>query len=67
MTKKYLNGSTDLLAKAMRQVFSERMEESREGMKDDLDEGLDKLRDALGDRIDTTNENMQADSSVSCP
>ena len=49
------NGSVDILAGAMRTVFSELLDESREKTQEDL-KGVE---ERLGKRIDTTNENMQ--------
>ena len=51
-----LNGSVDLLAGAMRQVFQECMETTRGVVKQDI-EGMEQR---LTERIDTTNANMQA-------
>ena len=61
--KKKLNGSVDLLAKSMRDVFSEAMEAVHGAVKKDMDamEGrLNERIDGVERRIDTTNENMQA-------
>ena len=57
MTKKALNGSTDLLAKAMRTVFSEAVE----GAVEPLRESLDEVRENMATKadLDTTNENVQ--------
>ena len=62
-----LNGSVDLLVKAMRDVFSESMQNLREGIKVDVKKGNDDLineiirvKESLAKQIDTTNENMQA-------
>ena len=69
-TKNKLNGGIELLAKAMRQVFDENMEATREAVKGDLsdmegrlNEHIDERVDHLDKRIDTTNENMQAQFS----
>ncbi len=58
-----LNGSVDILAKAMREVFTEAVE----GAVDPLTTEVKALRTEVGDmegrlndRIDTTNENMAA-------
>jgi len=58
-----MNGSLDLLASAMRDVFSEAMISVRNGMKADLKdmEGRLNLRiDETNARIGTTNQNMAA-------
>jgi len=61
--KKGLNGSVDLLATAMRDVFKEAVE----GAVEPIESQVKALRTDMGDmearlnqRIDTTNENMQA-------
>lgn len=53
--RRNLNGSVDLLAQAMRAVFQECMESTREGVKEDMSD----MESRLSDRIDTTNQNMQ--------
>ena len=62
-----LNGSVDLLARSLRDVFGEAMTDVRNGMKADLkamETGLRKdmkeMEERLNTRIDTTNENMAA-------
>ena len=59
MAKKNLNGSTDLLAKAMRKVFIEAVEGAVEPLREDLGEGSDGL-ESLEKELKTTNENVQA-------
>ena len=49
-------GKVDILARAMADVFQECMERTRVSAKQDLGEAME----VLGERIDTTNENMQA-------
>lgn len=56
MTKKSLNGSTNLLAKAMRQVFSEAIE----GAVEPLCEGLDEVRTDIKKGLKETNEKIDA-------
>ena len=69
--KKYMNGSVDILAKAMKAVFQEGMDATREAVKGDIDglrtdikQDMDSMEERLKDntkqQIDTTNENMQA-------
>ena len=74
MKQKKLNGSADLLANAIRQVFEEATENGRAAIKEDLQEVKDDMHeieknlsskiDNLDRKIDTTNkttnENMQA-------
>ena len=55
MNKK-LNGSVELLAKAMRQVFTEAVQEGLEPVRGDI-EGL---RKEVHDGLETTNKNVQA-------
>ena len=62
-----LNGSVDLLAQAMRKVFSEAVQEAvqpvrkdMEGMETRLNKNMDRMEERLNDRIDTTNENVHA-------
>ena len=69
-----LNGSVDLLAQAMRQVFSEAVEVAVEPVKESvdalrtemrdmegrIDKNMDRMEERLNARTDTTNENMQA-------
>ena len=51
MTKKALNGSTDLLAKAMRTVFKESVEGAVEPLRKDL-KNLDKKMDKGFSKVD---------------
>ncbi len=67
MKQKKLNGSADLLANAIRQVFEEATEKSRVEVRGDIHEmekNLSSKIDNLDKKIDTTNkttnENMQA-------
>ena len=60
MTNK-LNGSTDLLAKAMRQVFSEAvkpLEDKIDGVKTDLKAEIGDAEERLGNRIDRAVEDI---------
>ncbi len=70
MTTGKLNGSIDLLAKAMRDVFKESLEaglvpvrkdinDMRENI-DDLRENMESMENRLAGQIKTTNENVQA-------
>ena len=73
MTQEKLNGSADLLAKAIRKVFEETSENVRYSVKEDMHEmeknlsdkidttnqNMESMEGRLNDRIDTTNENMQ--------
>ena len=59
MTKKALNGSVDMLAKAMRKVFVEAVEEGIQPVSDAVD-ALSKDVAGVKKDIKTTNENMQA-------
>ena len=58
MVKKSLNGSVELLAKAMRTVFSEAVEGAVAPLRDDIAG----ISDAMATKADikTTNENMQS-------
>ena len=56
MKENKLNGSADLLAKAIRQVFEEATEIGRMAVKDDMHE----MEKNLSDKIDTTNQNMES-------
>ncbi len=56
MTQEKMNGSADLLAKAIRKVFEETSENVRDSVKEDMQE----MEKNLSDKIDTTNQNMQA-------
>ena len=68
--KEHLNGSVDLLASAMRSVFTECMDSVRNGMRADLRDmegrlnkridGLVDRVDGLEKRLDTTDANMAA-------
>ena len=62
MVKKSLNGSVELLADAMRKVFSEAVEGAAEPLHEDM-KGLRADMQGMGARmgkgIKTTNENMQ--------
>ena len=72
--KQDLNGSVDLLADAMRLVFTESMEIVREGVKEDIKsvrkdmkediavirKDMGAMEDRLNKRNDITNSNMQA-------
>lgn len=53
-----MNGSTDLLARAMRQVFEETMTSVRNGMNADMKEEIHTLEKKIEKKIDTTNQNM---------
>ena len=53
-----LNGSVDLLAKAMKKVFSEAMEGAVEPIHSDLEDIRNNM--ATKEDVNTTNENMQA-------
>jgi len=57
--KSKLNGSVNLLAQAMRDVFHESMNEVRDGMNEDLKVLEEGLRDEIRSANGTTNENMQ--------
>ena len=64
---KRLNGSVDLLAKAMRQVFQEATQQAVEPvmdemvkMEDRLDKKIDTVNQNMQDKIDTVNQNMQS-------
>ena len=61
MTSKNLNGSVDLLAKAMKEVFSEAVEGAVEPLRD----GLKEIHDDMATKKDlkTTNKNMQVQFS----
>ncbi|MDE0310844.1 MAG: hypothetical protein OXI52_01165 [Caldilineaceae bacterium] len=57
-----MNGSVDLLALAMRKVFEECMDSTREAVKEDIGavrEDMVNMESRLNDRIDTTNQNVQ--------
>ncbi len=58
-TKSKLNGSVDLLAKAMRQVFTEAVEEGLVPVREDIKDIRGDIK-KLSDGLDTTNQNMQA-------
>lgn len=65
--QKKLNGSADLLADAMRKVFTEAVEAGVAPVRDDmarmegrLREDVTEMEGRLHKRIDTTNENMAA-------
>ena len=65
MAKTKLNGSTELLAKAMRQVFTEAVQEGIEPVKsavDGLKQDVDGMRNTMATKADleTTNKNVQA-------
>ncbi len=63
MAKETLNGSTNLLAQAMREVFSEAMTTAVAPLQTEMKALRTDMRDMetrLNARIDTTNENMQA-------
>ena len=63
MTKNKLNGSADLLAKAIQQVFEEATEISRAQVKQDMhgmEQNLSDKIDATNESIKTTSQNMQA-------
>ncbi len=57
---KKLNGSVDLLAKAMKAVFEESMESVKDGMNEDLKLLEEVLKEEIRSANDTTNQNMQA-------
>ena len=69
-TKPKLNGSVDLLASAMRQVFSEAVSDAvkpihkdMQGIRKDVQDvrkDMVSMEGRLNDRIDTTNKNVQA-------
>ena len=63
MSEPKLNGSVELLAKAMRKVFSEAVEDVAEPLHKDM-KGLRTDMQGMGARLDagikTTNENMQS-------
>ena len=59
MPNKKLNGSVDLLAQAMRQVFQESVEAVHTDMKEDLKDMGEGIRSEMKDMNKTTNENMQ--------
>ncbi|MCE2522773.1 MAG: hypothetical protein J4F49_06090 [Rhodobacteraceae bacterium] len=68
--KEKMNGSVNLLADAMRKVFTEAMEvavqpvrSDMEGMETRINKNMSNMEDRLNQRIDTTNENMQAQFS----
>ena len=56
MTKKALNGSTDLLAKAMRKVFIEAVEGAVEPLREDLEKGLKDTNEKIDAGLKTTNK-----------
>ena len=61
-----MNGSVNLLANAMRDVFQDCMTATRMAVKEDMDamEGrLSERIDSVDDQIQTTNENMQSQFS----
>ena len=63
--KEKLNGGTDLLAQAIRQVFEESREIATADMKEELSMWGEQIRGDLALKadkadIDTTNDNMQA-------
>ncbi len=60
MKKNELNGSVDLLAKAMRDVFTESMQGVREGVQEDMKVLEEGLKEEIRTVNDTTNQNMQA-------
>ena len=65
MAKESLNGSVELLAKAMRTVFSEAAEGAVAPLRDDIagiSDGMTAISDGMATKadIETTNENMQA-------
>ena len=63
MGNEQLNGSVDLLAKAMRQVFTEAVESAVQPLATEvkaLRTEVNDMEGRLNARIDTTNENMQA-------
>lgn len=58
MAKAKLNGSTELLAKAMRQVFSEAVQEGIEPVKsavDGLKQDVEGMRDTMATKADLEN------------
>ena len=59
MSGSKLNGSVDLLAKAMRQVFTEAVQEGVQPIKESVD-GLKQDVDGLKQGLETTNNNVQA-------
>ncbi|MCY4276291.1 MAG: hypothetical protein OXE81_00400 [Gammaproteobacteria bacterium] len=69
MPKNNLNGSVELLAEAMRDVFSEGVEQAVKPLNEKFESlrvefgeirtELGEMEDRLNKRIDTTNENMQ--------
>ena len=58
MAKEKINGSVDLLAKAMRQVFTEAVEEGVEPIRKDIAEIKENVTGLKGD-IKQTNKNVQ--------
>ena len=58
MAKEKINGSVDLLAKAMRQVFTEAVEEGVEPIRKDIAEIKENVNGLKGD-IKQTNKNVQ--------
>ncbi len=60
MNDKKLNGSADLLARAIRKVFEETSETVRDSVKEDMHEMEKNLSDKIDTTNKTTNENMQA-------
>ncbi len=65
MEESKLNGSVNLLAQALRDVFSEAMTSVRNGVKADMKEmesgirsDMNTMEGRLSDHIDTTNQNM---------
>ncbi len=57
---KKLNGSVDLLAKAMRQVFQEATQQAVEPVMDEMMKMEDRLDKKIDNAVETTNSNMQA-------
>ena len=63
MKQKKWNGSADLLANAIRQVFEEATEKSRVEVREamhEVREAMHEMERNLSHKMDTTNEKMQA-------
>lgn len=54
-----LNGSTELLAKAMQSAFADAVERGLVPVRKEIKDGLDELRSDFNERLDTTDRNVQ--------
>ena len=63
-SKNKLNGSVELLAKALKGVVSEAIEENNDLVLTTIRDDMAAMEGRLNDRIDTTNENMSKQFST---